>query len=360
MELQTCIARAVSLSNHVLMITDIEGKILFVNSAIEKLTGYAPRELIGQNVRIFRSGLQPQDFYDQMWESILRGEVWAGELINRKKNGETYHEHLTIVPLKEADGTVACFAATKRNIDEEIQIRQTLQNLQAHVQRGSSTQYYILKDISHKVRTTLNSILGFIGLISTQVGEEEKEYLTVIQNNGKQLLSNIDDLLQISRIQAGETPLTNEHVDLGEMIRQFCSEFESRAGKNRILSIPPDSPTTILADRARFNQAFLDIAENALKNSRNEAIVIQSLWQDNDTARIIIGDAHAWSGKNLRKELLAEFDYIEQDSWSALEESGINTIVTKSILELMGGTLSMLVSIDDGNLFVIRFPIQKK
>lgn len=111
-----------------IVITDAKGTIEYVNRAFETMTGYAAAEAIGQNPRILKSGLQPQAFYRELWQTIERGGVFRGVFINRKKNGEIYYEEKTVTPIRNAKGEIAKYVAsgtdiTERRMAEEEQAR---------------------------------------------------------------------------------------------------------------------------------------------------------------------------------------------------------------------------------------------
>ena len=115
MRLQT--AALESAANGV-VITDLKGTIQWVNPAFTELTGYSAKEAIGQNPRVLKSGQHPDSFYQDLWRTISSGDVWAGELINRRKDGQSYYESMTITPVRDACGAVTHFIAIKQNISE--------------------------------------------------------------------------------------------------------------------------------------------------------------------------------------------------------------------------------------------------
>ncbi len=107
-----------------IVITDKDGSILWANPAMERMTGYTLAEMRGQNPRLFKSGYQDREFYQHLWDTILSGRVWQGELINRRKDGSLYHEELTITPLLRADGTPEHFIAVKQDVTARKQAEQ--------------------------------------------------------------------------------------------------------------------------------------------------------------------------------------------------------------------------------------------
>jgi len=110
------LSRAVEQSGSAIIITDLEGNIEFVNPAFSRVTGYTFEEAIGQNTRILKSGEHPAEFYRELWETIERGEVWQGELINRRKDGRLYWEAATISPVKDEAGRTTHYLAVKEDI----------------------------------------------------------------------------------------------------------------------------------------------------------------------------------------------------------------------------------------------------
>jgi len=114
-----------------IVITDREGRITWVNPAFTRLTGYTAAEAIGRNPRLLKSGQHDPAFYRKMWETILAGQVWHGELVNRRKDGRLYHEEQTITPVRHADGTISHFIGIKQDISERTQRDRALRESEA-------------------------------------------------------------------------------------------------------------------------------------------------------------------------------------------------------------------------------------
>ncbi|MBI4736644.1 MAG: PAS domain S-box protein, partial [candidate division NC10 bacterium] len=109
-----------------IVITDREGAVLWANPAFTRLTGYTAEEAIGQNPRFLKSGQQGREFYQQLWDTILSGQVWRGEILNRRKDGGLYTEEMTITPLRDALGEISHFIAIKQDITERKQAEDAL------------------------------------------------------------------------------------------------------------------------------------------------------------------------------------------------------------------------------------------
>ena len=108
-------------------ITDLEGRILWINPAFTRLTGYSGGEILGQTLRVLKSGEQGSDFYHNLWQTILSGEVWQGELVNQRKDGTLYTDDTTITPVRDVSGALTHFVAIKQDVTERRRSEQALQ-----------------------------------------------------------------------------------------------------------------------------------------------------------------------------------------------------------------------------------------
>lgn len=108
------------------VMTDVAGRIEFVNEAFVRISGYSREEALGRNPSILNSGQTPKATYDQLWDTLLQGRVWEGTFINRRKDGRVYHEHATISPIRQADGRVTQYVAVKQDVTEQLQTQSRL------------------------------------------------------------------------------------------------------------------------------------------------------------------------------------------------------------------------------------------
>jgi len=121
------LSRAVEQSGSTIVITDLKGNIEFVNPTFSKITGYSQAEIMGQTPRVLKSGKMSPEIYEELWQTIKRGEVWQGEMINRKKNGELYWEYATISPVKDRMGKTTHYVAVKDDITDRKKSQEALQ-----------------------------------------------------------------------------------------------------------------------------------------------------------------------------------------------------------------------------------------
>ena len=133
------LSRAVEQSGSSIMVTNLNGEIEFVNPAFTRTVGYTPEEVIGQNPRMLQSGEHPLQFYEEMWDVLVQGETWHGEMINRKKDGTLYWEHATISPITDTSGTTTGYLAIKDDISDRKRTEEQIRHLSRAVEQSPST-----------------------------------------------------------------------------------------------------------------------------------------------------------------------------------------------------------------------------
>ena len=148
------LSRAVEQSGSMIFITDLSGNIEFVNPAFSKITGYSPEEAIGQNPSMIKSGKMSPETYEELWTTISRGEVWEGELLNRKKNGELYWEFANISPVKDKDGKITHYLAVKEDITDRKLAEELLKESHQKLQEVNE-RLAIIYEIGRAITTQL-------------------------------------------------------------------------------------------------------------------------------------------------------------------------------------------------------------
>jgi two-component system, cell cycle sensor histidine kinase and response regulator CckA len=163
-EERTRLFSAVEQAHEAILITDAAGTIQYVNPAFERCTGYTRNDVLGQNPRMLKSGVQPAEFYTEMWATLMRGEVWSGRIVNRRKDGSKYQEEMVISPVRDLNGTVVNYAAVKRDITLESQMEEQLRQAQK-----MESLRELAGGIAHDFNNILNVILGTLTLLRGKV-----------------------------------------------------------------------------------------------------------------------------------------------------------------------------------------------
>jgi two-component system sensor histidine kinase/response regulator len=263
------------------VITNRDGTIEYVNPKFCTTTGYTQAEVLGKNPRVLKSDMQPPPFYVALWETLNRGEAWQGEFCNLKKNGELYWESASISPVRDDTGTVKHFVAVKEDITERKATAAELQGAKEAAEAANQAKSMFLANMSHEIRTPMNAILGFTQLLlrDRMTGEAQREQLGMIARSGEHLLALINDILDMSKIEAGKIDVSPADFDLHAMVEGLRELFEIRTAANDLsltAVIDADVPRFIFSDEGKLRQVLINLLGNAVKFTESGGIAIRA------------------------------------------------------------------------------------
>lgn len=241
---------AVEQAGHAVLITDRDGTIEYVNSTFEKMTGYDQEEAIGQTPAILKSGEQDKEFYRDLWETIVEGDVWNGEIINQRKDGSQYAVDQTISPLTE-NGEITGFVAINRDITELKEQRQELRRQNERLEKFGRT-------VAHDLRNPLNVIAGYLDTARLEDNPEEAH--DEIQMCVERMTELIDELLALA--EQGQTVLDPEPAALREVSTSAWDHVDTHEMELRIA----DSEEFLMDD-----SRVIQLIENLIRNAREHA-----------------------------------------------------------------------------------------
>lgn len=265
--------RAVEQSPATVVITDVKGQIQYVNPRFTQLTSYTSEEAIGQTPRLLSSGIHPKRFYADLWETILSGQEWFGTFCNRKKNGEIYWERSSISPVRDESGAITNFVAVKEDITRLMKYEEELKQAKEGAENANRAKSDFLAGMSHELRTPLNAIIGFSEVLKEQffgpLVEKQEEYVNDILESGKHLLSIINDILDLSKVEAGKMDLELAEISVADLISNSLIMVKEKAARHRI-TLERDIASevknlVIVADQRKLKQVLYNLLSNAEK-----------------------------------------------------------------------------------------------
>jgi PAS domain S-box-containing protein len=180
--------RAVESSGHAILITDVDGTIEYVNPAFEELTGYSRDEILGQTPSVLQSGEHGEDFYRELWETILDGDVWQGNVINERADGDRIVVDQTIAPIVDATGEIARFVGINRDVTERAESEQRVEN-----QRDGLD--VLNQMVRHDIRNDLQVVSTYLDILDDHVDEDGQQYLA----QARESTQNAIDLTKTAR-----------------------------------------------------------------------------------------------------------------------------------------------------------------
>jgi PAS domain S-box-containing protein len=356
------LTRAVENTDEMMMITDVNGIIEYVNPAFEKITGYSLEEIKGKTPRILKSGLQPDSFYTDLWKTILSGKSWQGILINKKKDGSLYTEEMLISPIKNENNQIISFVAIKKDVTERIKAEEELKQARLKAEESERIKSNFLSMMSHEVRTPLNVILGFLDIIKSSIDPEnfpEKDHVfSVIERNSKRLITLINDIIDISRIESNEMKLDFNIYNIKTLVSNAVAEFESEAnakGLKLINNVNIDN-VFIKVDNLRFHQIMSNLLSNAIKFTSKGEVVVSAEVKSNKVY-ISVKDTGIGIPKEYFPHLFEFFRQAEEGYNRNFEGAGLGLAITKKLTTMMNGEIYVDSELNKGSTFTVVFPI---
>ncbi len=356
---------AVEQSPTVVIITDPSGNIEYVNPTFTKLTGFPAEEVHGKNPRILQSGLMPMTLYENLWRTITSGEIWHGEIQNKKKNGEIYWESAVICAIHNAEGVITNFVSVMEDITDQKLIIDELISAKENAEESDRLKSAFLSNISHEIRTPMNGILGFSQLLKEPhlSGEEQAEYIDLILQSGQRMLNLINDLMDISRIDAKETKLDITETSLNTLLRDIYAFFKDQVNKKGLhftyTAGLTDVESLIETDADKLNQVLLNLIQNALKFTSKGGINF-GYSKKGDFLEFYVIDSGIGIPMEMQHKIFERFRQVNNSLTRAHEGAGLGLSITKAFVELLGGTLSVSSVEGAGSTFTFSLPYHPK
>lgn len=254
--------------------------------------------------------------------------------------------------------TLQAMAGLLASVIHQRQQQENLQVAKEEADRASYAKSEFLSRMSHELRTPMNAILGFAQVLEMEsLSADQQESVGHIISGGRHLLELINEVLDISRIEAGHLTLSTEPVELTETLRETMQMVRSLAADRKITITTPElSDFYIVADRQRLKQALINLASNAIKYNRVGGAVTISCERRGERARITVKDNGVGIRANRMEQLFTPFERLGAEQ-SAIEGTGLGLAVTKRLVEAMNGTIGVS-SIDGvGTTFWLEFPL---
>jgi PAS domain S-box-containing protein len=355
------LSRAVEQSPVMIVITDADGIIEYVNPRFSAVTGYAAAEVIGQTPRLLKSGETSDTVYSELWRTLAGGEEWRGELRNRRKNGELYWALVSISPVRDANGRTMHYVAVQDDITASKLIQQDLIEARDRAERSDRLKDAFIANMSHEIRTPLNIILGFTGvlksLLEKNTDEEIELCLDSIERGGARLLRTVEEILNISSIQAGTFPHAPLPLPVDHHVQQTIKDFSAQAAERRLsLDFHPGSASSyIIADPYVFVQALSNLLDNALKFTKEGGVRVTTT-SGPEHVVVEVEDSGIGIAAEYLPFLFDSFTQEHSGNSRPFEGLGLGMALTRRYVEMCDGDISVHSEKGKGTKFTLTFP----
>jgi PAS domain S-box-containing protein len=328
-----------------IIFTDVRGVIEYLNPAMEYLTGYTATEALGQTPRLWRSGLTPAAVYDGLWQTIRRGEVWKGEMINRHKSGQLYDTALTVAPLRGPDNTISGYVGIQRDVSQQKEL--------------DRLKDQFVSSVSHEFRAPLSNVKLYLSLLESGRPEKREQYVQTLQRETVRLENLIEDLLYISRLDMGATTTRRVPTELHPLIAQMITDRADLAARHGLsldylprLDLPP-----ALTEASMFVQVISNLMANAINYTPGGGVVTLSTGMRQDDRQewitITVQDTGPGISDTDRPHIFERFYRGEAGRKSGAPGTGLGLSICRQVVEKMEGRLTVESTPGQGAAFTV-------
>jgi PAS domain S-box-containing protein len=344
-----------------IVITDLAGTLEYVNPRFLETTGYTKEEAIGANPRILSTGHTSKEEYKELWDTILSGNVWIGEFLNRRKDGTMYWEEATIAPVKNKLGEIVSFVGLKVNITEKKQAEKKLMQSQKELEETVKARNKLFSIISHDLRSPFNAILGFSEIMVNKSKDGDFEGFEELSNYvlkaATQSFELLDNLLHWSRIQTGRMKYSPEKVNLKELTEKIFDLLKAGADEKHInLSIESQENLDIKADKFMFETVIRNLISNAIKFTPEKGIVKVNFEILGDEIVYKVSDTGIGIEKeNIEKLFMVDSSFTTEGTKQE-KGTGLGLILCKEFVDMHKGNITVDSEVGTGSTFSVFLP----
>lgn len=347
---------AVEQSPTIVLITDVQGNIEYVNPKFTEVTGYEPHEILGKNPRFLKSGKVIAAQYNKLWDTILSGQEWKGELLNKKKNGDIFWCRVLIAPIRASGAAITHFVEVAEDIT-------AYKKAQEEAKAVLEMKDEFISTVSHELRTPLAISKQAISLFSRgvlgEINDKQKEIIAIAGASLDRLGLLINDILDVSKMEAGHMELRKEKLDIVPVIKDIYRDWQliAEVNKIRLKLAVPQTRLQLPIDKMRLTQILNNLINNAFKFTPPEGTVTIAVEEDDQGVTFSVRD----TGPGIPPENLAmlfkKFVQLHRGTISGSQGTGLGLHIVKSLVELHGGRVG--VKSEPGKETVFYFTLPK-
>ncbi|WP_459557770.1 PAS domain S-box protein [Lacunimicrobium album] len=360
--------RAIDFATNSVLITDArrpEHPIVYANPAFEMLTGYHKDQVLGKNCRFLQGTGTDQSIVAQLREAIQNQMDCHVTLLNYRKDGRPFWNDIHIAPVEDEDGIVSHYIGLQNDVSDRIEYEATLEEARHLADEANRAKDQFLAHVSHEIRTPLTAILGCAESLYQNIREgEQSGVVKMIREQGELLLNILNDILDLSKIEAGKLDIDEVEFSLAQLISSVESLMRPLAiekGLELKVSYLTRLPTTIIIDPLRVRQILINLVGNSVKFTSQGTIHIkvqQIVWNDYETVAIGVEDTGVGIPDSHLGRIFDAFTQIKSPAQAGKSGTGLGLTICQSLARLMGGIIDAESQVGNGSTFTLKLPMK--
>ncbi len=318
-----------------IILTDKEGIVQYANPAVTRLTGFSQQEILGHKSNLWRSNKTPPETHQDLWQTILRGDIWHGELINQTKQGTHYDANLTVAPFHNGQGEMIGFVGIQSDISR-------LKNMERLKSR-------FVTDVSHELRTPVTNLKLYTDLLMRTPPERHGRYFEVLHIQVSRLEQLIEDILTLSRLEVNRLNMELHPVDINLIARQTVDSVQSQAAAGLSATtelslefIPTPAVEPVCGDPGLLRQLISNLVQNAVNYTPEGKILVATLARPKSGfVELVVQDTGVGIDPEERPYIFDRFFRGKYASHSHISGSGLGLTIVREIVDMLDGHIEI-------------------
>jgi len=361
----TQLASIVETSEDAIIGQTLDGTVVTWNAAAQRMFGYALGEIRGRHITLLappdRSGEE-----DANLERIRRGEhIEHFETIRLRKDGTPIPVSISISVTRDTAGRISGFSTIARDVRQEVATREALRQARDAAERLARTRSSFLANMSHEIRTPLNAVLGMTELLlDTELTPEQRHSLTLVQVAGETLLTLLNDILDLSKIEAEQVRLESIPFAPTHLLETTVGLLSLRARQKRLevlIDVAADVPPMIHGDPTRLRQVLTNLVGNAIKFTASGEIVVTvrlaGVRDGRPVVRFAVRDTGIGIPADKLETIFEEFGQADESTTRKYGGTGLGLTIARQLVRLMDGELTVTSTVGQGTEFAFAVPL---
>ena len=335
--------------------------IVFTNPAFMKITGYPAEEILGRNCRFLQGPGTDSAATHLLRRAIADGRPITVELINYRRDRKRFINELRCSPVFDPMGKLVAFVGIQHDVTARVRAEREAHRARAAAERTNREKSDFLAFMSHEIRTPLHGVMGTLSLLlDTNLDAEQRAYAETSRRCGQSLLATVNELLDLSRIEAGKLKIGAEAFNLGDPVKEVLDLVAPAAAEKGLTlsaSLDHHLPARAIGDAQRLQQVLLNLVDNAVKFTSRGSVEIRMAALPDGRLGVAVTDTGIGIPPKLRARLFSRFVQAEGPPLRQSGGSGLGLAICKRLVSLMGGQIAVDSTPGKGSTFFFDLPL---